>query len=128
MSEDNIRLVKSWFERWNRGERDFLSEETDPEVEIVSRLATEPYRGRDGMQQWFLEIDQQFDRWSLVAEEWRDVGDRVVVLGRVSMRGRGSGVELDQSIGWLIEVSEGRLKRLEMFVPPEGALEAAGLT
>jgi ketosteroid isomerase-like protein len=127
MSRENVELVKSWFERWNRGERDFSEAEVHADVLVISRLQSEPFRGREGLLRWFQEIDEQFQEWELVGEDWRDAGDRVVVLGQVRLRGMESGVAFDQPTGWLFELKDGKLLLLRNFVRPEEALEAAGL-
>lgn len=44
MSQQNIEIVKGWFERWNRGEREFPDEEIHPDVQVISRLQSEPFR------------------------------------------------------------------------------------
>ena len=127
MSRENVQLVQSWFERWNRGVRDFAEDEVDPDVQVISRLRSEPFRGREGLREWFQEIDEQFQEWEIVGDEWRDAGERVVVLGQVRLRGRESGVAFSQPTGWLFELKGGRLFRVRNFVSPEEALEAAGL-
>ena len=126
MSHGNVKLVRSWFDRWNQGER-FIAEELHPEVEIVTRFQPHPFRGHDGFRQWIREIDEQFAEWRLVVDDWRDAGTRVVALGQIHLRGQESSVEFDQPMGWLIEVRDEKLFRLEPFVEPAKALEAAGL-
>ena len=127
MSQENVELVQTWFERWNRGERDFPTDELlHPDFQVISRLQSEPFRGREGLRQWMEEIDQQFREWELVGDEWRDIGDRVVVLGQVRLRGEEGGA-FGQPGGWLFEFKDGKLFRLRPFVRPEEALEAAGL-
>jgi ketosteroid isomerase-like protein len=92
MSQENIELVKDAFSRWNAGERTF-ADQIHPEVEILSRGLMEGrlLRGREGVRRWFREVDEQFDEWTLTMEEWRDVGDYVVALGRAHMHGRRAG-------------------------------------
>ncbi len=53
--------------------------------------------------------DEQFREVKLVLEEWRDVGDLVVVLGQIRLRGRESGVPFVQPTGWLFEFKDGKL-------------------
>ncbi len=127
MSQENVELVRSWFERWNRGERG-LERELHPDVEIFSRIQPTPYRGVEGFRQWTREIDEQFQEWCLVVDDWRDEGDIVAALGHVRMRGHGSGIEFDQPLGWVIEISEGKLHGLQIFLDPAEALKAAGLS
>jgi len=128
VSQQNIELIQAWFERWNRDDRGFSAdEELHPDFQVISRLQSEPFRGREGLRRWMEEIDEHFQEWELVGEEWRDAGDRVAVVGHVRLRGKESGVGFDQPVGWLFEFKEGRLFRLRNFVRPEEALEAAGL-
>jgi hypothetical protein len=49
MSQENVELIQSWFERWNRGDRDFSTDELHPDFQIVSRLQSEPFEGRHGL-------------------------------------------------------------------------------
>jgi ketosteroid isomerase-like protein len=128
MSEENVEVVREWFERWNRHERWFLEHEVHPDMQVVSRIQNEPFRGRGGLRRWIQEIDEQFQEWELIVDEWRDVGDLVVGLGRIRLLGRESGVGFDQPAGWLLEIKDGKLFRLQNFVRPEEALEAAGLS
>ena len=116
-----------WVDRWNQGERSMPSEEIHPEVEIVSRLRPQPYRGPDGFQRWIDEIDEQFQEWRLAIAEWRHEDDFVVALGTIHLRGRTSDVQLDQPAGAILEVRDNRLVRLQLFGSREETLEAAGL-
>jgi ketosteroid isomerase-like protein len=126
MSEENVELVKTWFERWNLGERVFGDDEVHAELEIASRLQSEPFRGPEGLEAWMREIDEQFDEWSLEPERWYERGDIVVVTGTIGLRGRESGVGFDQPAGWVIEIRDGRIYRLRAFVHPEDALRESG--
>jgi len=60
-------------------------------------------------------------------EPQADTDDRVVALGRVRLRGKGSGVGVDQPHGWLVEFKDGKVFRFRHFARPQEALEAAGL-
>ena len=51
---------------------------------------------------------------------------RVMVLGTLHLRGRGSGAELDQPMGWLFTFREGRILRYEVFGGHEECRHAAG--
>jgi uncharacterized protein len=130
MSEENVEIVKDAFSRWNAGERSFAGQ-IHPDAEILSRGLMEgrPLRGREGFRRWFREVDEQFDEWTITTEEWRDAGDYVVALGRAHLHGRESGIEFDQPVGWLFEIRDGQVLRLETFLDdPAEALEAAGLS
>jgi ketosteroid isomerase-like protein len=128
MSPANVELAQSWFERWNRGDRDFSTDDLHPDFQIASRLQNEPFEGREGLRRWMQEIDEQFREWELFGEEWRETANRVVVLGRVRMRGKESGVAVEQPHGWVFEFKDGMVFRFRHFARPRDALEAAGLS
>ena len=128
MSQENVEIARSVFDRWNAGEREFPDEEIHPDVVLVSRIVGKVVRGRAGVRRYVREIDEQFDQWNLVIEDWRDAGDCVAALGHIRLHGRRSGVAFDQPVGILFEIRGGQLLRFETFLDePAEALKAAGL-
>ena len=128
MSQENLEIARSVFDRWNAGEREFPDEEIHPDVVLVSRIVGKVVRGRAGVRRYVREIDEQFDQWNLVIEDWRDAGDCVAALGHIRLHGRRSGVAFDQPVGILFEIRGGQLLRFETFLDePAEALKAAGL-
>ena len=128
MSDPREDLVRDIYVRWNQGVRDLDSEEIHPDVVVYSAMTGDTYGGLDGVRCWMAEIDEQFDDWLLTIEEVRDVADdRLLLLGAVHFRGRASGVEFDQAMGWLIEFEAARITALHNIVGHDAAIEAAGL-
>jgi len=128
MSHENIEFARSVLTRWNAGERRFSDEEIHPEAVLVSRILGESVRGGAGVRRYLREIDEQFDQWNLVIEDWYDAGDFVAALGHVRLRGRRSGVAFDQPVGILFEIRDGQMLRFETFLDePADALKAAEL-
>jgi ketosteroid isomerase-like protein len=126
MSQDTIETVRQAFERWNRGDREIRAEDVDPELELHSRLMGRVVRGYEGLQDWFAEIDEQFEEWRLEIAEIREIDrDRLLVLGEIHLRGRESAVEFDQPMAWLMDFRNGRVLRMEMFPNHSDALQAA---
>jgi ketosteroid isomerase-like protein len=126
--EQNVEAVRRAFARWNRGDREVLGDEVDPELELHSLMLGGVVRGAEGLQTWFAEIDQQFEEWRLEIAEVREADrDRLLVLGEIHLRGRESRIEFDQPMAWLMDFRDGRLLRMQMFVHRSEALEAAGL-
>jgi ketosteroid isomerase-like protein len=111
--------MRSAFERWNTGERESLLPEIDPEVEL--RMASsvlsgqDAYRGHDGYREWIATMEDSFEFWELYPKDFHEEGDRMLVLGSSRLRGRGSGVELNEEMGWVIEFRDHRLLRMEAF-------------
>jgi ketosteroid isomerase-like protein len=128
---ENLRLAKRFFELWNAGVREIDEDLTDPEIELhtpISSTRGTPYRGYDGVRQWLSDIGDQFEQWSGNVDEFLDLGDgRVLCLGQLHLRGRGSGVEFDQEMAWLLTLRDGRYLRYEVFTGHEEGRRAAGL-
>jgi ketosteroid isomerase-like protein len=74
------------------------------------------------------EMDNVWDEMRVDPQEFMDGGDRVVVIGRLVGKGKGSGVEIDQPDHQILTVREGRIVRLAYgYTDRAEVLEAAGL-
>ena len=73
-------------------------------------------------------MEESFEVWQIHPEVFREHGDKVVVLGHMHLRGRGSGVELDQQTGWVIDLGDGKMTRFQSFLSHEEALAASGIS
>jgi ketosteroid isomerase-like protein len=130
MSQENVELVRQGFIRWNRGDRDFFLDIAAPDIELFSRfgsLTGKPYRGHAGVREWLAEIQHNFERFELWLDEVRDLGEEVLAIGGIHLRARGSGVDMRERMGWVIEFRDGRVARMRFYAQPEEALEAVGL-
>jgi ketosteroid isomerase-like protein len=124
---ENAELVRSLIERFNSGDREIREEEIDPEGEVHSALTGDVYRGHEGLRAWMREIDDQFDTWRLSVDELTDLSDgRILGLGRIHAKGRGSGIELDTEVAWIFEFRDHRLLRMATYFSREAAIDAAG--
>jgi ketosteroid isomerase-like protein len=120
-------FVRQIWAQWNSGDREIRDDQVDPEVEIHSALTQAVYHGRDGAERWMQEIDEQFSDWQVQLDSVSEPREGVLVAtGSISMRGRQSGLDLEQPAGWVIELREGRLHRLRNFVDPDEAARFAG--
>jgi ketosteroid isomerase-like protein len=125
MSDPRHDLIRKQFERWNRGDRELPPDEIDPEAEVHSAMTGFTYKGYDGVRGWMSEIDDQFDSWRISVAEMTNIGEEVLVLGTVTFRGRGSGLEFEQPIGWIYSFKEGRVAEMKAFGDHDRAREAA---
>lgn len=132
MSQENLELVRSAFDAWNRGDLDeFAGHATEDVawVEVSGRPegpATERL-GRERMRQGLASLFDAFESYRLEVEQLQDVGDRVVAIVREVARGRASGVEVDSRWGYLITVEDGGMARIEAYRDADVALQLAGL-
>jgi ketosteroid isomerase-like protein len=124
---EHVRLLEEMIEIWNSGAD--APELLDPEVEVLtpfSSLKGAPYRGIDGYRQWRADIAEQFERWEMRLEEIRALSEeRLLAVGLARVRGRGSGIELEQPAAGLVDFREGRIRRVGIFLSEEEALNAA---
>jgi ketosteroid isomerase-like protein len=116
--------VRRLFELFNEGIDDVPTELVSPEVEFVSPLTQvrgRPYRGYDDGRQWLADVREQFERWHYDINDVREDGDVVIATGIVHLRGRASGVELDQPATWVVRFAgDGRIVRMEISTEQSG--------
>ena len=86
------------------------------------------YRGHEGVRRLFRVIYDAFDEIHVEYSEVRDLGDRVVAIGRIRMRGKGSGAETESPAAVVIDIRTGRRIRIQTYLDPQEALEAVGLS
>ena len=67
---------------------------------------------------WNLKIDAAEIR------DLGDLGDTVVVLGRMQARGEASGVNPEQPVAYVYEFEGGLARRVRAYLDPQLALEA----
>ena len=131
MSQENVEIVRKLFDAWKDGPSDVPTDLVSPEIEFISPLTSlrgRPYRGYDDARQWLRDVNEQFELWEYTFEEVKEVGDRVLALGHVHLKGRGSGVTLDQDGAWLLDFApDGRVSRMQVFTDRDEALRVAGL-
>ena len=122
MSQENVEVVREGFAHWNRGDYGFFLDLAAPDIELFSRFATltgEPYRGHAGMREWIVEIQHNFERFELWLDEVRDLGDEVLAIGGVHLQARGSGIDMRQRMGWVLEFSR-RPRDADAVLRPAG--------
>lgn len=129
MPSDATNVVHGVFEAWNRGDLEGWLEGFHAEIRgqavLTGRLEGTEFHGIEGMRRWWADYHDAFDEVRLYADEVRDLGERVVVLGRFSYRGKASGIEQERAWGWVLWLREGRIVLVESYDDPADALAAA---
>jgi ketosteroid isomerase-like protein len=95
MPGDKVDVAKRAVDAFNRRDvDDLLAELATPDFEwygaAVTALGSEEYRGRKGIERLDRDWSENWEELQNVADEFRDLGDRVLVLGRLEGRGKGS--------------------------------------
>jgi ketosteroid isomerase-like protein len=133
MSQENVELVRSIYAAWERG--DFSSAEwAHPEIEYVIVEGPTPgsWTGLAGLEEGGLGFLSAWKELRVEAEECRQLdGERVLVLTRLSGRGKTSGVELEQmrtKAADLLHIRCGKVTRFVLYFDRERALAELGLS
>jgi ketosteroid isomerase-like protein len=133
MSQENVETVKRAIDAYNRRDIDGFLEEFDPAAEwrplnqVMFGTEATVYRGHEGVRKFVREVDDAFAEAQLECGESRDLGERIVVIGRVRTRGKASGAQTESPIAWLVEFRNGKVTLMRDYLNPKEALEAAGL-
>ena len=133
-SHEGVETFNRANDAYNRRDVEALLETLDPEIEWYSALMVPMggkatvFRGYEGIRELFRELDEVLDDWHAEYPEIRDLGDRIVGIGHVRTRGRGSGAETESPIATVCDVRVGKAFRIRTYLDPEEALEAAGLS
>jgi len=130
-TQENVETLRRGYRAFTRGDMAAITHLVTPDVEWgatafpgIERL----YRGHDGMRRWMDDIRSAWAKFEVTLDEvLHDGGDLVVVVERVSGRGRGSDAEVEMCVFSTYWFEEGRLRKRSVFSDRRGALEAAGL-
>ena len=131
MSQANVEIVKRAFDAFNRRDLDAFMECVTPDIEyypsLVGAVERRSFSGREGMEQYFEDQRVAWEQFRVLTDECRDLGERVLVLGRMEGRGRGSGVPVDAPYGTISDFRDGKVSRIRVYLDHGEALRAAGL-
>ena len=129
MSQENVEIVRSIQDDWNRGDTTVDPKRIHPDLEYLPRrAATEgAYRGLAGLESYIADTLEVFEKFELHFE-FADLGERVLAWGHIHVRASGSGIETDIEIGGVYEFRDGKVVRWEDFGSKDKALEAVGLS
>jgi ketosteroid isomerase-like protein len=136
MSQENAEIAGRACEAaWRRPKPDFdtLNALAHPDHEmftVQSLVEGGGYRGARGFREWLLSWGEMFgEEWESSVEEARAVDDeRVLITGRIKVRGSGGGVPVEQRFWVVMIVRSRKVTRSEVYTDHNQALEAAGLS
>jgi ketosteroid isomerase-like protein len=132
MSQAEVELLRKGIDAWNRRDVDLWLEYAAPEIEWMpagpAAVERAVYRGYEEVASGFASVWETRDRFEFEESEIRDLGDSVLWLGHVKMRGSASQAELDQEFAVHGLVRDGKFIRVLTFLSWQEALEAVGLS
>ena len=128
MARSDTEVAKEATERFGRGSVDDLLPLIHPEFEATTPpgLAAEPdtYRGHAGIRRYFDSFYEAMDRVWLEADDYREIGGKVMVPGRLCSRGRSTGLESSIEAFMVWTIRDEQIIRAEIYATEEEALTA----
>ena len=131
MSSENVEIIRRGFEGVNRVGMEALLDLMHPDFEatVSPELSVEPdtYRGEEGMRRYFAAFEGVMEDVHFDADELIGSGDKVFVSMRLTAKGMGTGIEVEQRAYQVWTMRDGKALRADSFGDRSDALEAAGL-
>jgi uncharacterized protein len=127
MSRENVDLVLTGYEAWDRGDIETAFAPIDEDFEFHEDPQFPEagvYRGREAFRGYFERFREEWDDYRVNAEEVRDSGDKVLAFTHQTARGKASGVQIDLRIAHLWTIRDGKAVRMQAYFDREEALKA----
>ncbi|HEY4429222.1 MAG TPA: nuclear transport factor 2 family protein [Solirubrobacteraceae bacterium] len=128
MSPGNVEIIQRSFVTWGEtGEPAWDLLHDDVEAHDHDIMDAGEYRGLAGVHRWFEDWGSAWSEYSVEPEEFIDAGEHVVVILRMTAKGRGSGIEIERQDAFVFEMRDGKIARMDYFNNRADGLKAVGL-
>ena len=132
MSEANVEIARRANDAFNLRDVDAFMECATSDIEFTAAMsgavAGGSLRGREGIEALFADIRDTWEEHRMVIDEIRDLGERVLGLGRLEGRGKASGVSVDVPFALISDLHDGKMWRSRAYLDHDEAKRAAGLS
>lgn len=129
MSQEDVEVTERAIAAINERDVDGYLGLCTPDVEMVSPVASleGTDRGAEGIRHYFSILDEASSNFRLELERVEAVGDdRVLAFTRFSVASEG-GIPFAGSAASVYDLAEGKIRRVQVFLDRQQALEAVGL-
>jgi len=132
MSQENVEITRSVFERFNRN--GCLPEELWHSDARLTNFRESPipgpYRGHEGLREWRDDIFEVLKEGRFEVTSLTDADEVNAVVARHHLRGRArhTNIEVDVPFSTTMWIRDGRVARSESYLVHAEALKAAGLS
>lgn len=118
-------VVKAVFEAFAKRDVEGVLAHASEDIEFSAVTGdhagrTEPYRGPEGLRQYFKDVAEVWDELRIVPGEYRQAGDTVLVTGRVSASSPARIVA--GSTGWIWRLRDGLVTHARVYPSAAEAL------
>jgi ketosteroid isomerase-like protein len=130
MSQENVEIVRAFYDAWERQDIEFILANCDPDIVIVQPSEVpdaKTYRGHTGVRAAFEDWPKQWESFRVKLVRVIDIDEeRLISVNRQMLSARG--IDFDQEVAFLHTQRDGKAIRVDMFLTAEQALKAAGLS
>jgi ketosteroid isomerase-like protein len=131
MSQENVELARTWFAAYNARDADACDRLLAPNADIttvtqragLARVSWEPGHSS----RYFDALEEAWTELQIEIDDYRDLGDRVLALGRARGIGKATGIPVDGRYAALFVIRDSLFVRMDGYRDPRQALQAAGL-
>jgi ketosteroid isomerase-like protein len=128
MSDAPVDVARRGYACWVAGDIDGMLELSTPDFEFVPAIAASvdggSIKGHDEFRRFFAHLNETWETFRISADDFRETAGRVISIGRLTAKGRGSELELDQPIYTVLWFRGDRIARMQSFLD-ESAARAA---
>jgi ketosteroid isomerase-like protein len=128
MSQAKVEIVRRAFAAFDSGRlervRDLV---TDDLIVYRAEPDAATVHGLDGFLELTAEWTEGFEDWAPIPEEFKDLGDKVVMRVRQVAQGKASGVPIADNFWFVYEFRGARISKMSIYAHEAEALEAAGV-
>ena len=131
MSQEDLAVMRRWFDAWNRADVDAFADLYDADAELItdpSWMEAGPFHGRAAIRKWYEGLKESYEREVVVLKELFEAGGKVVARVDWQVRGRTSGIETELDATSVNTIESGRIVRQQYYFDYAKALEAVGLS
>src|SRR2546423_675679 len=131
MSQENVEIAKLAIDAFKRRDVEGLLEQATMDFEwfpaMPGIVAADSFQGREGVEQYFEGLAETWLEYLAIIEEFRDLDDRVLALGQLEGRGRGSGASVVAPHGTAFDFRGAEIACIRTYLDHAAALKAVGL-
>ena len=128
MSQENVEVVKAFFDAYNARDSEAVDRLLHPEAEITTLSARGGLAGdwsQGKTKRYFEQLDEAWADFRIEIEDYRESGERVVSLGVARGAGMSSHVEVASEFAVVFVVENSQILVLDTYDNWKAALEAA---
>jgi len=130
MSSGNLEVARRGAQSWADGDVEAMLDDSTTDFEFIPAIAAAveggSVKGQDEFRRFFNGLKETWETFSIEVDEFRAAGDKVMTIGRLKAKGRGSELELDQRIYSVVWFRDGKVARMQSFLDRDAAESAAG--